>query len=336
MGGYRMYRIPILAFLVWFMTSPVFAGSEKRLFEDHFTYTLTANDSKNDARRYCFMKARDKVVDRVKTFLKDTPRSLGNFRVTGKDVDVFTGVLINVDTKNEKWTFDENRLSVFITAVTDVNADYLMQRISSIKTDDDLKKKILADQNKLKNKEKEYLTIREQLANADADAAMPLRKKKQALSEQMDKLQEIKYLISEKTKNAANLIQPGMTLDELVNIAGQPRGTATCDKPDYLNYGSIWVSVSNGIVTGKIPVEEWAGPCREIGEPDKISPGSGNTPDKEIAKSSEKDKFLIIFKNGKEIPTPAYYTIENVIYYKRFGGIIGVEESEVDEITEIK
>ncbi len=331
-----MYRIFSMAMIIFIIITPVFAESEIKSFEGNFTYVLTDNDTKNDARRFCFLKAKHKVVKGVKAYLKDTLEKDDKQQITVEDVDMYTQVLLHVDTKNEKWNYSEKEISLLISVKTDVDIQYFKQRLFSIKKDDDLRQKIIKEQNILKEREQKYIALQEQLAGTSSNAALPLRKERQAISTEMDKLEKAKYIISSKTKTVSNRILPGMTIDEVVDIAGQPRATSTCNKPDFLNYGNIWVWVSNGIVIGKVPLEKWSGPCQRYGAHDKGNTSSQQKNTSQEIVAEEEAQYVIILNNGQRIPTSIYYEAGDVVYYKRYGGIIGVEKDKVKEIIEVE
>ncbi len=332
-----MYRILSLTMLICIISTPVFAESTIKSFEDNFTYVLTDNDTKNDARKFCFLKAKNKVVKAVKVYLKETLEMDDNQQILEEDVDMYTQVLLHVDTKSEKWNFSDKEIFLFISVKTDVDVQYFKKRLFSIKLDNDLRNKIIKEQNALKKREQEYITLHDQLARVNSNAAFPLRKERQAISTEIDKLEKAKYLISSKTKSVSDRILPGMTIDEVVDIAGQPRATSTCNKPDFLNYGNIWVWVNNGIVMGKVPLEEWSGPCQRYGAQDRGNNmlSQQGSPSEEPV-TEDKAQYVIILDNGQRIPTSVYYQVGDVIYYKRYGGIIGVEDDKVKEIIAVE
>ncbi|MBW1898105.1 MAG: hypothetical protein JRI61_03500, partial [Deltaproteobacteria bacterium] len=177
--------------------------------------------------------------------------------------------------------------------------------------------------------------LQKQLDNADKDAVIPLRKKRQVISSEIDRAEEVKYLIASKTKLVSEKIATGMTIDEVVSIAGQPRAAATCEKPDFLNYGNIWIWINNGIVIGKIPIEKWSGPCYRYSITDSVNTLVQKEGDTKKTDEIEKPKYAIHLKTGQTILTSAYYTANDIVYYKKYGGIIGIGEDKVKEIKEV-
>ncbi len=182
----------------------------------------------------------------------------------------------------------------------------------------------------------ESIALQKQLEAADKDAVIPPGKKRQVISSEIDRVEEVKYLIASKTKLVSEKIATGMTIDEVVSIAGQPRATAICEKPDFLNYGNIWIWINNGIVIGKIPIEKWSGPCYRYSITDSVNSLVPKEGDTKKTDEIEKPKYAIHLKTGQTILTTAYYTANDIVYYKKYGGIVGIEEDKVKEIKEVE
>jgi hypothetical protein len=228
------------------------------------------------------------------------------------------------------------KIAVSISVKTVFDQDYLIKRMRFVKNDKELQKNIRDNQKLLKDLEREYTELQKQLAAAGKEAVSPLRKKRQVIASEIDRLEEVKYLIASKTRLVSEKIITGMTIDEVVSVAGQPRATVTCEKPDFLNYGNFWIWINNGIVIGKIPIEKWSGPCYRYSTSDRAGFVAAKEGESQKTGETEKPKYVIHLKNGKTISTSTYYTVNDIIYYKKYGGIIGIEEDKIEEIKEIE
>ncbi|MBA4369676.1 MAG: hypothetical protein C0403_18785, partial [Desulfobacterium sp.] len=252
------------------------------------------------------------------------------------DIEQFCAILLEVKTKSEKWEYKDNRFSLHMVVESIIDPDILGKRISSFEQDEELKKKVAKDQDQLKILENNYVALEKQLASANEEKVVPLRKERQIIFSEIEQIEKIQYEISSKTKLVSENISTGMTIEELITIAGQPRSTATCEKPDFLNYGDIWVWINNGIVVGKIPVDKWSGPCYRYAPANKGASSDNTTKALENEDTIEKLNYSIVLKTGQTIKTSSYYKVDDVIYYKKYGGIIGIEEEKVETIKEIK
>lgn len=323
-----MNRIACLFAAVCLLAAFKAAAAEKHVLTATHKYTLQDTDSRNDGRWICFREASRKLTGAVQKTLTKAAYG-GDHWFEKQDIQFYAPLLLKLETEEERWLFQSERLSVEMTLRTEVDPDYLGRRLAELKEDPELQEKIKKDRRKLEEMENRYAELQTRLAAVGSDGAFLLRKERQAVAEEIDRLEKIRYFIADKTSLVGDKIEVGMTMDEVISLAGQPRATAVCEHPDFLNYGKIWVLMRNGIVSGTVQAENWQGPCypyfKEEKQKEKV----------EIPRQTvEADKYEIILKSGQVIPTPNYYQIEDVVYYKRFGGIVGIEEEKIAEIRE--
>lgn len=324
--------VVILIALLWAL--PSFSASDKSVTAE-ITHPVADHESKNDARRICFRNARKKLISDVADFFQK--QKTGEITAIDRaDMEHYLSVLLEIRTTSETWRFVDNRLVLHMVTESKLDPAIVKKQILGLHDDPKIKDKINKDQERLKTLENEYVALERQLASANDDAVVSLKKEVQIISSEIDQIENVKYIIESATRQAAEKVFTGMTIDELVKIAGQPRATATCEKPDFMNYGNMWVWISNGIVIGKIPMEKWSGPCYRYslgdrGEDKKepASTASGN-------EDTETPKYIIYLKSGQPIHTSTYYEVNDVVYYKKYGGIIGIEEEKIDFIKEVE
>jgi hypothetical protein len=329
-----MYKIPVVCIVCFFFSLSLLHASEQIITSEH-THSMSDNESKNDARRNCFIAVKKKLFAKTMVFFSKQ-KSVKMEAIAEKDIEQCLPVLLEIDIMSEKWELAENQLLIKMVVQTIVDKNYLEKRLLSLHKDNELQKKIKTDQARLKTLEKEYIAFEKVLATADEKTAIPFRKERQIISTEMDKIEKIRYVISSKTKLASDYISIGMTIDELVEVAGQPRSTATCEKPDFLNYGDIWIWINNGIVIAKIPMVKWSGPCYRYSLTDRDTKADTVIKGLATKDKTEKHKYSILLKSGKTILTSMYYTVDDIIYYKKYGGIVGLEEDKVEEVKEIE
>lgn len=321
----------IILFLMVAATSVL---AEGKFFTAEHTADLYDNETRNELRRFCFYQAQEKLYDAVRQYLKQTPYGRKKW-FTDEAFDLFVPLLLTIETLEEKWQIKEDRIQLKLTLRTAVNAEGISMRLQAIHSDASLKKKMRNEQLALKKEKKAFAVSRAKLETSDADDRLRLRSERRAISDRIDQLEAVMYAINQNTVKAENTIKVGMTLDEVKSVAGEPRGTATCNYPDYLNYGGVWVALENGIVTAMIPKSKWAGACQRYVKPEKTETPK-ETEEVVEAPVEEQNKFNIILKSGQVIATPSYYQIDDIVYYKRYGGIVGLAENKIDRIEAIK
>jgi len=321
--------------LICFMGILSFVYAAEKAVTVDLSHPVAEHESKNDARRICFLNAKKQLISDTADFFHK--HKTGEIAMLEKvDMEQYLSVLLKIETTFEKWEFTDNRLVLHMVAESLLDPDILEKQMLALHKDQKLKSRIKKDQERLKTLENEYIALEKQLVSAKDEAAVALRKESQVISSEMDRIETVQYAISSMTKMVSEKIATGMTIDELITIAGQPKTTATCEKPDFLNYGNIWVWVNNGVVIGKIPMEKWAGPCYRYSFADRGADKTKDISATGMEKNSEKPKFIINLKTGQIINTSTYYNVNDVIYYKKYGGIIGIEEDKVDSSQEIE
>jgi len=324
-----------IASLIFLLLAVSASHAAEQIVTEKYIHIMSENETRNEARKICFLEAKRKILKRVADELGHTELK-GKKTLERKDIDECLPVLLKIETAEETWKFLDKKIAIAISAKTLVDYDYLIKRIRFVKNDNELQQKIQKNLKQLNDLEQEYTALQKQLESADKDSVTPLRKKKQAISSEIDRLEEVKYLIASKTNLVSDKIATGMTIDEVISFAGQPRATATCEKPDFLNYGNIWIWINNGIVIGKIPIEKWSGPCYRYSTTDRADHLVQKEEGAEKTDETEKSRYAIYLKTGQTIFTSTYYTVNDIIYYKKYGGIIGIEEDKVQEIKELE
>ncbi len=311
------------------------ALAEQKVITADYTLELGENDTRNDARRFCFLQAKRKLLESVHYYLQKSAYG-DDYWFDQDDINIYADILLKIEAGEPVWRWEDNKLFLTVSIQTTVDTDHIGRSLKELAEDKQLAGKIKQDRLQLKKQEEEYESTHRKLAAENGDKALKLRTKCQAITRQMDELEKIEYLIDSKTKIAAEKIQTGMTMDEVIAVAGQPRATATCEYPDFLNYGNTWVMLRNGIVTGKLSMEQWSGACRDYGQKPAAPTKTESEKQAKAAHEGEENRYEITLKGGKKILTPAYERIEDVIYYKRYEGIIGVEAGKVEKIKELE
>jgi len=325
-----MYRL-IGLLIICLLLSPCVLFSAEKTFYAEYTYELGENDSRNDARQYAFFLAKKKLMAETGKYMTGSSAAKKS-KITIIEINKFLPVLLKIEIDKEEWEVEDDKLTLTVTLKTGVDTEHFLKRIITIQKNKKLKNTVENDRKKIAELEKEYEALSERMKKEGKAEPVKLKKERQVIAEKLDRLEKIKYFISSKTKSAKDKILVGMTIDEVIDVVGQPRATMACERPDFLNYGEIWVMLRNGIVTGMVSINDWKGPCLEYGrQGGKMQSDSSATP-----MPTEIPKHEIIMKNGKSITTSSYYEIEGVVYYKKYGGIVGVEKTKILEIKDIK
>lgn len=239
------------------LSASIVCASVEAVTASH-TYAMGENDSKNDARRMCFLEAKRKVIEKAVTFIYSRTQVV-NGKLSKDEVNTYTAALVKVETASEKWGMSPSGgMSISMTVKALIDVSKLEKQLKAIKSDSTAQTKIKEQQKRLSSLEAQVASFQKSLGAADATDASQLRKERNLIFKEMDELQAKKVSIVSKIKASGikvqELVELGMTKDEVVSLVGKPRTTTS---PGYgrgwrdaggWNYGSIWINFSDGIV----------------------------------------------------------------------------------------
>jgi len=211
------------------------------------------NDSKNDARRMCFLEAKRKAIEKAGTYIESLTE-VKDARLTKDEVRAYSSALLKVETVKENWKLVGNNMAVILKVKADVDTSHILKQLSKIGKDTSVQKKIVSQQKRLKNLERRVVNLQNQLGKVDAPKAATLRKDRNVIFKQIDELEAKKIAILSKiksaTRNVIKLVEKGMTQDEVKSLVGDARSSG----PLYVggvwgwNYGNAWVVFESGVV----------------------------------------------------------------------------------------
>lgn len=211
-----------------------------------YKYTMGDNDTKNDAKRICFLEAKRLAIEKAGTYIESSTE-VKNFQLTRDEIKTFAGAIVKVDIASEEIKFVGENQVIFMTVKADVDITSFRERVKQIKSDRELEKKVIDQQRQLQGLEDKLKNLQQQLTTKNLDEVITIRKQRTETFGQIDELEKVKADIKQKTTVAVQNVEIGMTKQEVINLLGAPRSTAPYY--DHLNYGNVWVIIESGIVT---------------------------------------------------------------------------------------
>ena len=129
-----------------------------------------------------------------------------------------------------------------VIAVVDVNE--VNENLKRFKSDKKYAGKIREQEKQLQGLEEKIRKMQQQLSNDDFDKTSKIRLERKKVFSKIDELEKIKSEIKQKTTLAIENIELGMTPQEVIKIAGDPRSKGQ----NSFNYGNVWVIFASDIV----------------------------------------------------------------------------------------
>jgi len=266
-GGMSMTLRLVVAFLILSTTtvlSPTFVkpSSTKSITATH-TYVMGDNDSKNDARRICFLEAKRKVLEKAGTFI-EASSEIKNFQLSRDQITSYTAAVLSVETTTEDFSSSNGQNTITMTVKADVDTADVQRRLAAIVADKALQEKIAVQQQQIRTLEEQMRSLNVKLGDTSANAASELRKERNVIFGDIHRLESKKLAaikaITGKTDTIRNYIVRNMTQEEVRSILGTYRDKDSIGD-DYLswNYGELWVCFTGRLVTGVGP-KKWCDP----------------------------------------------------------------------------
>lgn len=235
--------------------SPVLAAAAVQTITASHTYVMGDNDSKNDARRMCFLEAKRKVLEKAGTLIESSSE-VKNFHLSKDQITSYTAAVLSVETVKEDFSSSNGQNTVTMTVRADVDTADVQKRLASIIADKGLQEKIAAQQRQLKQLEEQVRALNTKLGTASADSSTELRKERNVVFSDIQDLENKKLVAVQRIKGKTALIKKyivrNMTAEEVIGILGQPQvnDDRYGDRHRSYNYGERWICFDGELVEG--------------------------------------------------------------------------------------
>jgi tetratricopeptide (TPR) repeat protein len=133
-----MKKFLIGLFFVLFI--PSFVCAEVETITATHKYVMGDNDSKNDARRMCFMEAKRKVLEKAGSYIESST-TVQNYQLAKDEIIAHSAALLKIETIDEKWEIDGSNMAVTLTVKAEIDASILEQQLEKISKETAVKPK---------------------------------------------------------------------------------------------------------------------------------------------------------------------------------------------------
>ncbi len=209
-----------------------------------YKYVMGDNDTKNDARKLCFLEAKRRCIEKAGTYI-ESQTEITNYQLTKDKIRLYTGIIIKVEVVDEKIKLEDENIAVHMTVKADVDIDSIKRKLVSISTDKKAQNKIKKRQKQLDEMERGIKSVQKELSSADHDKSIKLRKERKEAFDKINEISQRKVVIRQKTTLAIDNIELGMTEDEVIRLIGKPRSTSVYGS---MHYGNLWIVIEDGVV----------------------------------------------------------------------------------------
>ena len=219
-----------------------------------YKYTLGDNDSKNEAKKICFLEAKRLCLEKAGTYI-ESHSEIRNYQLAKDEIVTYAGAFIEVEIISEEMKFSDENIYLEMTVKAKIDVKSFKDKILHIKNNKDLASKIRYQQKQITELKEKIRSFHNELKNKSVEKAIQIKRQRNIIFNKLDELQKIKYEISTKTQLATDKIEIGMIPNEVISLIGEPRSKDECSNHVYYNYGKVWVIFESGVVSCLIRAE---------------------------------------------------------------------------------
>ncbi len=118
---FKGYLHSFIFFIIPFCFVPIVYPSSETIYAS-YKYTMGDNDTKNDAKRICFIEAKRLAIEKAGTYIESSTE-VKNFQLTRDEIRTFAGAIVKVDIASEEIKFVGESTVIFMTVKADVDID---------------------------------------------------------------------------------------------------------------------------------------------------------------------------------------------------------------------
>lgn len=236
----------------------------RRLLTAQHRYVLGDNDSRNDARTYCFQEVKKKLVEDAGVFVESSVE-VRNAMVAKSEVRSLAAAILSVQRTRDDLVSEDGRLVALCEGQTTVDVAEIESQLRAISGNAAAKRWVLEQQEKVRELERELQALRAAMAAASERGALARRGRKAEVVSDITTAGSgrVRFLedIQRVTQAAAETVKVGMTTGEVSTIVGGPRARDRCLEREYWNYGQVWVIFYSTTVRCLVEADSYGGRC---------------------------------------------------------------------------
>ena len=233
------------------------AHAEVKTITVTHSYVLGDNDSRNDARKLCFLEAKRKILEKAGSYIQ-SQTEVENLQLSKDKISSYSAAVLSVEIVKEDFGGSNGQNTLTLTVQAKVDMADVMKRLQEIAADKNLQNRISEQQQQIRRLEEKVLQLNEHVNAASVSSAGELRKERNVVFGNLQELENKKLAaikaIAEKTEIIRRYIVKGMTFGEVHDILGSPRSSVNPEMVNgqccfaIWNYGELWIVFDNGLV----------------------------------------------------------------------------------------
>jgi len=242
-------NIIVLSVLSLLLTLQAHAKTE--VIYSSYKYVMGDNDTKNDAKRICFLEAKRRLIEKAGVYI-ESETNVKNSMIKKDEIKAFTAAIIKAEVEKEDIRYQGESIVVEKIIKGEIDLADVNNALKSFMYNSDVHRKVQIQQEKLDEMEKQLSSLQVKLKASSGEDTVILRKERNLIFKGINELDKIVYEMEQYTLKVEG-VKNNMTRDEVLRIAGIPRikFRSYAGKYECWNYGNVWIVMTDGIVKAK-------------------------------------------------------------------------------------
>ena len=263
--------ISILSVILLFSFQNGFSQQTDTLYAS-YKYIMGDSDTKTEAKQLCFMEAKRLCLEQAGTYIESNV-TVENYQVTKDEINTYAAAFVQVELISEEIENLGETFAIQTTVRAVVDPAELQDYIAQVKSDAAMEKELQQKEKERQELQSNVGTIKEKLQQASPEQREQLKQDMAQALREMDNFEKQRNSKRELTRNALENIQKGMTLKQVVRVAGRPNKRIESNGDLRLNYGIAWIIFEKGKAACVVKDVHFRPNlrCRDYSEQQKIS-----------------------------------------------------------------
>jgi hypothetical protein len=200
-----------------------------------YKYVMGDNDTKNDAKRLCFLEAKRRCLEKVGSYVESLTE-VQQYKLTRDEIRSYTSAIVKVEVVSEKIAFEGQSVVINTRVKAEVDADHTKKELQRIAKDKGLQARIKKQQTQIESLESKIRTLQANLDSSSYERSFELREQRDQTfddlyveNERMRKIILAKRardarrpnIVAKRKKNrrlVLKYVEIGMTPDEVISV----------------------------------------------------------------------------------------------------------------------
>lgn len=166
LAAFAIFQLTFTAFSVQAATQTITAVH---------TYVMGDRDSKEDARAFCYMTAKRKVLEEAGSFIQSFSE-VKNFELTKDQITSYTAAILGIEVVKEEFGFNNGTTTLTLTVKATMDIAEVRKQLDEIVADKGVQTKMDAQQQQIRKLENQIQTLHEKLSEASGGSKDEVRK----------------------------------------------------------------------------------------------------------------------------------------------------------------